>query len=45
MILTSYPDSGVIAIAYPIIAILAFYVLARWLAAVVVGVNRGRHRA
>jgi class 3 adenylate cyclase len=36
LILTTYPDSGIIAIAYPIIAILAFYVLSRWLAAVVV---------
>jgi class 3 adenylate cyclase len=33
---TNYPDSGVIAIAYPIIAIFGFYVLARWLAAMVV---------
>jgi class 3 adenylate cyclase len=37
MVLMNYPDSGVVAMGYPIIAILAFYVLARWLAAVVVG--------
>jgi len=34
--LTNYPVSGVIALAYPIIAILAFYVLTRWMAAAVV---------
>lgn len=37
MYLVGYPKSGVVAIAYPIIAILAFYVLSRWLAAVMVG--------
>lgn len=37
MLLTNYPVSGVVAIAYPVIAILAFYVLVRWLATVVVG--------
>jgi class 3 adenylate cyclase len=36
MVLTNYPDSGIIAIAYPVIAILAFYVLSRWMAAAVV---------
>jgi len=36
LILTTYPDSGIIAIADPIIAILGFYVLSRWLAAMVV---------
>jgi len=36
MYLVGYPDSGIVAIAYPIIAILAFYVLARWLASVIV---------
>ncbi|HJR88774.1 MAG TPA: hypothetical protein VJ782_01275, partial [Aeromicrobium sp.] len=33
MVLTNYPDSGFIAIACPVIAILAFYVLVRWMAA------------
>ena len=36
LVLTNYPASGVITIAYPIIAIFGFYLLARWLAAVVV---------
>lgn len=36
LVMTNYPDSGVIAIAYPLIAILSFHVLARWLAGVVV---------
>jgi class 3 adenylate cyclase len=36
MVLTNYPASGFIGIAYPVIAILAFYVLARWMAALVV---------
>jgi class 3 adenylate cyclase len=36
MIVTRYPESGIVAIAYPIIAILAYYVLSRRLAAVVV---------
>lgn len=37
LLLTGYPESGIIAIAYPIIAILAFYALVRWLATLVVG--------
>jgi class 3 adenylate cyclase len=37
MVLMNYPDSGIVAIAYPFVAILGFYVLSRWLAAVVVG--------
>ena len=36
MLLTNYPESGLIGIAYPVIAILAFYVMSRWSAAVVV---------
>jgi class 3 adenylate cyclase len=31
--LVGYPNSGIVTIAYPVITILAFYVLVRWLAA------------
>ena len=36
MLLTHYPQSGIAAIGYPIIAILAFYLLTRWMAVVVI---------